>query len=72
MPRAYSDYPRIREQHTCPRCLHSKPQGNVVCWPCHRQLTKRYDYTYGPFEADLIRIEATIATPPQTIRALAR
>jgi hypothetical protein len=31
------DYPLVRTDNTCPRCLGVKASGLLLCWPCHHE-----------------------------------
>lgn len=53
------DYPKIRRSYICPRCNEGKPMGNLVCWPCNRDLKNTHNGCYGAyFEEVLARKEA--------------
>lgn len=42
-------HPHIRQLTVCPRCTTPRSQGLVMCWPCHRALTKQHDGRYGAY-----------------------
>lgn len=57
--------PMVRRWHTCPKCLNSKDEGLVLCWPCHRTEKRQNDGGYS------VETEAKIALAEKKLAYIA-